>query len=91
MNGRATTREERLEQTAAWLNAIPVNAEQQPMISTPDGVDPGVVEDEIEAIKTSLISGVDMVDCFVTRVPVIDAIIAGLTDEELARVRFPGM
>ena len=56
MSGRAITRKERLEQTAAWLNAIPTDAEQQPMIATPDGVDPDVVETEVEAIKTALIS-----------------------------------
>ena len=32
-----------------------------------------------------------MVECFVTRIPVVEAIMAELTDEELARVRFPGM
>lgn len=91
MSGRATNRQERLRETADWLNAIPIDSERQPMISDPDWVDPGLVDHEVVAIRTALTSGVDRVECFITRLPVMEAIMAQLSDEELTRVTFPGV
>ena len=91
MSGQQDGRDERLRETASWLNAIPVTGDGRPMLSDPDRVDPGLVEVEVEAIRIGLASGAGKVECFITRFPVVEAIMRQLTGEELERVSFPGV
>ena len=89
LDPHVSTSEKTRKEARNWLNATPVDSNRQPLDREYDDIDWGVLTDEIDAIRTALASGVDNVDCFVTRPDMICAIRECLTAKELAHVTFP--
>jgi hypothetical protein len=89
MSGQKDNREERMRETADWLNATPVSCENKPLLADPNWVDPDLVYEEAEAIRTALAAGAHSVECLISRPDVVKAIREQLSCAELRLVDFP--
>ena len=89
VHGQMDERQARLEQTASWLGATPVDHLGEPIHvgPTPGEVQLDKVHFTVTAIRESLPS-VETVRCTEMHKPNVDAIRELLSAEELARVTF---
>jgi hypothetical protein len=88
--GQLNGRQERLQKTASWLNATPVDLNNRPIhVGPAEGeVQLDVVSEIVTTIRCALASGVGQIDCDEPHLPNINAIHEWLSPEERLRVRF---
>ena len=87
-HGQHADRPKRIQRTEEWLGAQHVEAGGIVKEASPRGLDPQQVENEVNAIRQSLQSGVAKVRMDISCPHTIKAIKELLTPEELAKVQF---